>query len=370
MSSISIFPRNYETPANYITANNGQFTIGDQFTGIGERMEVGNAQGHLFSQTFTFKKGFQCAAVFLQFAIGFPYLCFSKLSGMQRYLKYFLKLVVLGTSAYLYFFVEPEFPEKFLEDAYKTSLALLIFLFLISLSLNLAEEIYHRRKKLPGFKKDSVFVGLRNIFAIVSFLAVFVSIFGFFGIDFVTLFTSLSIVAAAIAITTKEYIIDVLAGINLGFSRDFEIGDYIQINDQKGKILDIGLLRFKLLNDDDDVVFMPNSKVYASEITNYTRRDIGMMSIDFQIDILKIDGIERLESELVESISEYSDYIYPDSYYLKIKEVKKDFLDLKFQYRLRNMDQELHRNIRRRTVRKVLSYVTATRPFGPVPPAN
>lgn len=289
---------------------------------------------------------------------------------MHRYLKYFLKLVVLGAAAYLYFFVHPKFPEKFLLNAYKTSLGLTMFLFFTSLCLNAAEELYRYRKKVHGFSRDSVFVGLRNIFAIVSFLAVFVAIFGLFGIDFVTLFTSLSIVAAAIAITTKEYINDVLAGINLGFSRDFEIGDYIQINEQKGKILDIGLLRFKMLNDDKDVVFLPNGRVYASEITNYTRREMGLMSIDFQIDILKIDGIERLEAELVDSIAEYADYIYPDSYYLKIKDVKKDFLDLKFQYRLRSMDQELHLNIRRKTVRKVLSYVTATRPVTPPPPAE
>ena len=117
-----------------------------------------------------------------------------------------------------------------------------------------------------------------NIYRILFSLGLITTVFGFFGIDVRTLLTSLSIVAAAFAIISKEFINDLIIGIYNSFSRDFEIEDYVKIDGQKGKILGIGLLKLRLLNDDDVVVFMPNSKVYASEIVNYTKRDIRLMS--------------------------------------------------------------------------------------------
>jgi small-conductance mechanosensitive channel len=173
-----------------------------------------------------------------------------------------------------------------------------------------------------------------------------------------TLFTSLSIVAAAFAIISKEFINDLIIGVYNSFSKDFEIDDYVKIDDQKGKILEIGLLKLKLLNDDDVVVFVPNSKVYSNEIVNYTKRDIRQMSIDFQMDIHYVKSIEMLEVELKKSLEGFSEFIVGNSYNLKIVEMKKDVIDFKFQYTLIHMDRDLQISIRKKTVRKVFSYIT------------
>jgi len=161
-----------------------------------------------------------------------------------------------------------------------------------------------------------------------------------------------------VALITRDFLVDLMVGIYLGFSRDYEIGDYVKIGEKRGKIMEIGLFKLKLLNDDDDVVLFSNAKVYASEVINYTRRDIRMMSIDFEIDITRISSIDQLERELVNSLTGFRDYIEAGSYSLKIVEVKRDHLDLKFQYRLRELDADMHKSIRRKTVRQVFSSIT------------
>ena len=133
----------------------------------------------------------------------------------------------------------------------------------------------------------------------------------------------------------------------------------MKLEDHKGKIIEINLFKIKILNENDDIVIIPNGKVNSSEIINYTKRDIRLMSIDFQIDIKLISSIELLEKEIISALTSYSEYIEHNSYNLKIVEMKKDYLDLKFQYTLKHIDTDLLRQIRKKTVREVFNYISS-----------
>src|SRR5690606_5985513 len=160
------------------------------------------------------------------------------------------------------------------------------------------------------------------------------------------------------AILTKEYIVDFLSGIYLSFSNTFEINDYVKLDHQKGKIVEISMLKVKLRNDDDDIVIIPNSKVHYNEIINYTKRDVRLMSIDFQIALKHIDNIENLEREIILALENFSEYIEPHSFNLKVIEMKMDHLDLKFQYTLKGVDMDLQRQIRKKTIREVFNFIS------------
>ncbi len=268
-----------------------------------------------------------------------------------------LKVVLLGLAIYTRYFTQ-WIPPGIPRNIYVTSIRLLMILLVFSITFGVIRLVYRSRNRVAALINDNFIIGLRNIFMVASGFAVLISFFGIFGIDFKTLFTTLSIVAAAIAIITKEFVTDLIVGIYLGFSQDIEIDDYVRLADQKGKIVEIGLLKLKLLDDNDDVLIFPNSKVYSNEIINYTKRDINLMSIDFQIDINRVTTIEDLEENLVHSLDSVAEYIIQDSFNLKIIKVKKDCLDVKFQYKLINLDREMHRRVRKKTVRQALSYIT------------
>jgi small-conductance mechanosensitive channel len=131
----------------------------------------------------------------------------------------------------------------------------------------------------------------------------------------------------------------------------------VKIGEHKGKITDINLTKIALLNEDDDVIFIPNNKVFSSEIVNYTRREIKKVSIEFEVLIAAIQTVEELESDLARSIQEYEAHIEPQSYNLKVVDIRKDSVSLKFQYVLRETNRELEREIRRKTVRRVVNYI-------------
>ena len=236
-------------------------------------------------------------------------------------------------------------------------LRFLIFIVGAQLVIDILSWLYRKSKTIEEGRADNVLQGLRNVYYLLLSGAIIITVLSLMGIDLRTLFTSLSIVAAAIAIISKDYISEIISGIIISFSRELMINDYVKIGDAKGKIIDISLTKIALLNDDDDVVFIPNNKVFSSEIINYTRKEIKKVSVEFEVGLDAIKTVESLEAELSSVLKEYHQHIEPDSFNLKIVEIRKDSLSLKFQYVLHAIDRNLERDIRRTTVRKVVNFV-------------
>ena len=188
-----------------------------------------------------------------------------------------------------------------------------------------------------------------------------ISGFQLLGLDPTEIFTSLSIVAAAFAILSKDFFSDIISGIAISFSKEVSIDDYVKIGDYRGKIIDIGIAKIALLNEDDDIVFMANTTVFKSDVINYTKKQIKKTSIDFEVPTNSITTIEELEEQLMQSLSEYHHLIEPNSYNIRVVHIKKDFLVQKFQYSLIQFSREMERQIKRKAVRYIVRNINASR---------
>ncbi|NUO01096.1 MAG: mechanosensitive ion channel family protein [Saprospiraceae bacterium] len=279
----------------------------------------------------------------------------------MKYLIILLKVIVLGLliAAQMSKSVWKERLSAPLANFTFVLLDFLVFAFAANLLIVLLSAFYRKQKQVPKGSADNVIRGLENIYYILLTGAVIMTVLGFWGIDYARLFTSLSIVAAAIAILAKDFIAEIISGIIISFSREVHIGDYLKIGDYKGKITDINFTKIALLNEDDDVIFIPNSTVFSSEIINYTKKGIRRVNIEFEINIQHLKTIEALEADLIETLSDYHKHIEKNSFALRTVTISKDSLELKFQYVLHRIDRDLEREIRRKTVRRVVNYVKA-----------
>lgn len=264
--------------------------------------------------------------------------------GVLLCLTIYLKYINQGTSNML-----KEYPQL------HPLLVFLIFYISVNFTAHFLKYSYSKRNKIPKGKKNNVHFGIENIASVVIGIGVLSTFLSVFGINPTEVITSMTIVAAAIAILTKEYIQDFISGIYLSFSNTFEINDYVRIDNKKGKVIEINMLKVKIMNDDDDVVILPNSKVHLNDIVNYTKRDVRLMYFDFQIGLKYITSIEQLEKEIATSLENLSDQIEPGSYNLKVVEMKMDFLEVKFQYKLKKADMELQKIIRKKAIREVIN---------------
>jgi small-conductance mechanosensitive channel len=237
--------------------------------------------------------------------------------------------------------------------------SLYFFWSILDLSKQFITFIYKKRKKLSPNQSDNIISGFQNIYILVMILAFVVTTLSLFGIEIGSLLTSISIFAAALAILTKDYVSNIISGMILAFSNEINLGDNVQVSSYKGKVMDITLSKFILLNENDDLIFIPNNTVFANEVINYTKRDIKKTSIEFQMNLTYVNSIPELEADLTQAISNYHHEIQENSFNLRIQEIKKDELNLVFQYILKAPNRELEQDIRKVMVRHIVHIVKA-----------
>lgn len=239
-------------------------------------------------------------------------------------------------------------------DHYSTVLSkYIIFFFIVEFLSRLIVFFYKRSRHIK--KQDNIVIGIHQIATLLKVFGLQFWILMLFDVSIKELFTSLSIIAVAIAIIAKDYVSNVISGMVLTFSDQLSINDYVKIDDLKGKIVDITLINMHLLNDDDDIIYIPNNVAFSTTIINYTKITNKKTSIEFELDIHNLSSIEELEMKLIDSLAEYDNFIRPDSYLLKVNELTKNAILLKFQYVLTEPNRELEREIKKKTIRKILS---------------
>jgi small-conductance mechanosensitive channel len=276
----------------------------------------------------------------------------------QVVFRYIIRFSLLGGLFFLKRIIEANKPN--LDQAYfifESVIEFFILLTIVNMVTAAMIMIYRLRKNIPYKFTDNVINGINNLYYLIVTFGLIMMFLGFWGIDFKSLLTSLSIVAAAIAIISKEYVSGIISGIIISFSKEINIDDYVKINDHKGKITDINLTKVSLLNEDDDIIYIPNDKVYMSEIINYTKKEIKKVSIDFELGIQYHTTIEQLEKSLAESLKDFHQYIEPESFNIKIVDVHHEYLSLKFQYKLKEINRDIERMIRKKTIRLIANSI-------------
>lgn len=242
-----------------------------------------------------------------------------------------------------------DLPETFEHTLYRTVIAFL----LIECVKQLIFLTY--RSNNPMRKRDNFIIGINHLSKIlVGFLAGAL-ILSLLNISVKEAFTTLSLIAAAVVLMTKDYISNLINGMYLTFARVVNVGDQVSIDGNKGKILDITLTNVHMLNDDDDIVYIPNNKVFSSEIINYTRRELKKSSIEFEVDPLMVTDIEAFENKLIAALEPFKNEIQADTYTLKTVSVKKDSLLLKFQFVLNEpLNKEMDKKVRKFFIRQLV----------------
>lgn len=268
-----------------------------------------------------------------------------------------LAAVVLAKDPYTALSARIQFPELFEHMFYRVILAFLMvetikgFIFLL----------YHPAD--PNRKKDNFTIGINHISTVLYGMFAIALVLSLLNISIKEAITTLSLIAAAVVLMTKDYISNLINGMYLTFAKVLAIGDQVMIEGHKGKIVDITLTNVQLLNEDDDMVFLPNNLVFSREIINYTRRELKKTSIEFEADPWTHRNLAELEQMLIDALKPWHHEIQTDSFTLKTTSVKRDLLQLKFQYILKDpLNKELDKKIRRFAIREIVRLTASPLP--------
>lgn len=268
--------------------------------------------------------------------------------GKKR-IVFFLKLLVFVGIISLQF-AYPEITEDYgiKSNIIDAALFYITAHIVISFSRLFLVFLYIRRSGRPDEFKDNFILGISQIANILSFITLVFAIFMLFNINAKEFFTSISIAAAAIAIISKDYISNMINGMIIMFSDQLSLEDYIKVGGNKGKIVNISLLNIHLLNDDDDLVYVPNNTVLSSEIINYTKRNIKKITIDFELNQTHIKEYANLSEQFLTVLKAHQKQIKEGSPVLKVVSIHKDAINFKYQFLFTKRNREIEKTIRRK----------------------
>ncbi len=281
----------------------------------------------------------------------------SKLKQEENRKKILFVLKLLLLLGLLFFQDDLPTSTNYFGRIFKVSILYITAHIIVSFARLAVVSIYMRKHHMRQDTKDNFIIGINRISSMLSFLAFIICCFLFFEVNVKDLFTSISIVAAAIALISKDYVANMINGMIIMFSNQLSLNDYIKVGDHKGKIVDITLINIHLVNDDEDLIFVPNTVVLSSNVVNYTKRRIKKITIDFELHENKLDELGKLEDFLKKGMKEYHGYIKRDSYNLRVVQIAKDAISLKFQFVLLKHNKEIEREIRKKIFHLIVSFI-------------
>lgn len=161
-------------------------------------------------------------------------------------------------------------------------------------------QIIHRVLQHYGLNA-SIEQLLKNILSVLLLVLGLASVMAQFGFDIVSLVAGLGIVGLAVGFAAQSTLANFIAGITILLEQSFQVGDWIHINDNEGRVVLIALRTTHILTRDNITVIIPNSNVASSEVINLTSKNF--IRFDIRVRIAFEDDIETARKEILQVLN-------------------------------------------------------------------
>lgn len=118
-----------------------------------------------------------------------------------------------------------------------------------------------------------------------------VTVLGQFGVQTASLIAVLGAAGLAIGLALQGTLSNVAAGVMLLILRPFRVGDFVTVGAISGTVKSLGLFGTELATSDNVYIFVPNSKMWNSDIMNFTRNTTRRQ--DFPASISYDDDMDK-----------------------------------------------------------------------------
>ncbi len=138
-------------------------------------------------------------------------------------------------------------------------------------------------------------------------IVVFVAALGQLGVQTTSVLAVLGAAGLAVGLALQGTLANIAAGIMLLWLRPFRVGDYIETGSVAGTVEEINLFHSRLRTWDGIFKFVPNSQLWNTTLTNYSRNRTRLVLIEFGI--AYEDDIAKARKVLAESAGAHPDVL-------------------------------------------------------------
>ncbi|MCA0938299.1 mechanosensitive ion channel family protein [Salipiger pacificus] len=123
------------------------------------------------------------------------------------------------------------------------------------------------------------------------------------GIDVTPLFALVGGASFIIAFAMQDTLGNLAAGLMIMINRPFDEGDYVTVAGTGGTVKSVSIVSTTVVTPDNQVIVIPNSKVWGDVITNTTASDTRRVDLTFGIGYA--DSIEKAQEVLEQVVAEH-----------------------------------------------------------------
>lgn len=121
------------------------------------------------------------------------------------------------------------------------------------------------------------------------------------GVSVTSLLAAFSVVGLAASLAVQDSLSNLASGIMLLVTKPFKIGDYVEIDDVGGTVQMISLIHTRITTIDNKMIYVPNSKIIAAKIVNYTQQE--KRRVDLEISASYDAPIACVRQALLEAVA-------------------------------------------------------------------
>jgi MscS family membrane protein len=133
---------------------------------------------------------------------------------------------------------------------------------------------------------DQLVLFFRDFFKVIIYIIGILLVLRYvFNESIGNLVTSLSIVGAAIALSTRESLENIIASFIIFFDKPFTVGDLVKVSGFTGTIEKIGLRSTRIRTQDKTYISVPNKQMVDSIVDNFSLRSERKIDMDLQLSV-------------------------------------------------------------------------------------
>jgi small-conductance mechanosensitive channel len=240
-----------------------------------------------------------------------------------------------------------------------TLLIALIFLISGNLIISLGRFItlrFYLRKTDATKVQPNFVVGIDRIADLLNVFILLISLMLALGIRPLEFLTSITIVAAALAILSKDYITNIVNGLIIMFSDQLEIGDKIQIGKNTGFIRDITLINLVLRNDAGETILIPNTMALNTEVVNFSSNNTHQVIFDSEVSSKEEIDLNVLENQLTEKLKDFPEVVFREGAQLNVIERKSESTIIRFQFPIKTGEKAIENKVKKEVNQAILDW--------------
>jgi MscS family membrane protein len=164
---------------------------------------------------------------------------------------------------------------------------IILFIRVCLRTLEFIAIILEEKSKLTKDQSDDQLVlFFRDFFKVILYIVGVLLILHYvFNENIGNLVTSLSIVGAAIALSMRESLENIIASFIIFFDKPFSIGDLVKVNSFTGTIEKIGLRSTRIRTQEKTYISVPNKQMVDNIVDNISMRSERKIEMDLQLNV-------------------------------------------------------------------------------------